>query len=97
MSSIASRQSNATEKLEEEVKHFVDNFATHPDSGVRFVPSDMILALHSDASYNSEPRSKSRVAGQYYLSNINNENFNNGTVLKLSKIIKHVLTSSSEA
>ena len=51
MSSIAPRQSKATEKLEEEVKHFLDYCTTHPNSGVRFVASDMIFDLHSDASY----------------------------------------------
>ena len=79
------------------MKHFKDYFTTHPDSGVRFVASDMILALHSDTSYNSEPKSKSRAAEHYYLSKLNYGNFNNGTVPTLSKIIKHVMTSSSEA
>ena len=63
--SIASRQSKATEKLEEEVKHFLDYCATHPKAGVRFVMSDMILALHSDASYLLEPDAKSRAAGHF--------------------------------
>ena len=79
------------------MKHFKDYFTTHPDSGVRFVASDMILALHSDASYNSEPKSKSRAAENYYISKLNDEKFNNGTVLALSKIIKHVMTSALEA
>ena len=76
---------------------FLDYCATHPNSGVRFVASDMILALHSDASYNSEPQSKIRAAGHYYLYKLNDENFNNGTLLMLSNIIKHVMTSASEA
>ena len=97
MSSTASCQSKATEKLEEEVKYFLDYCATHPNSGLRFVANDMILVLHSDASYNSEPQSKSRTAGHYYLSKINDENFNNGTVLTFSNIINHVMTSDSEA
>ena len=53
MSSIASRQSKATEKLEKEVKHFLDYCAKDPNAGVRFITSNMILALHSDTSYNS--------------------------------------------
>ena len=56
----------------------------------------MILALHPDASYNSQPESKSRASGQYYLYKLNDENSNNGTVLFLSKIITHVMTSDSE-
>ena len=71
MSSIAYRKSKATEKLEEEVKHFLDYCATNPNSGVWFLASDMILALHSYASYNSEPQSKSRAAVYYYLYKLN--------------------------
>ena len=59
--------------------------------------SDMILALHSDASYLSEPESNSRASGHFYLSKNKYEIFNNGDVMKRSKIIKHVLASASEA
>ena len=97
MSSIASRQSKGTEKLEEEVRQFLDYCATHPHAGVRFVTSDMLLAMHSDASYLSEPESKSRAAGHFYLGKLNDEDFDNGAILTLSKIIKHVMTSASEA
>ena len=57
----------------------------------------MILSLHSDASYLSEPDGKSRAAGHFYLGRCNDENFNNGMILTLSKLIKHVMTSASEA
>ena len=53
--SIAPRQLKTTENLEEEVKHFLDYCATHPNTGVRFHASEMILAMHSDGSYLSEP------------------------------------------
>ena len=57
LSSIASRQTKATTDLNAEVLHFLDYCHTHPNAGVRFVASDMLLALHSDASYLSEPNS----------------------------------------
>ena len=79
------------------MKQFLDYCATHPNAGVRFVMSDMILALHSDASYLSEPDAKSRAAGHFYMGKINDESFDNGTILTLSKIINHVMTSASEA
>ena len=59
--------------------------------------SDMKLALHLDASYLSEPESKSRAAGHFYLSKNKDEIFNNGAVMTLYKIIKHVLDSAPEA
>ena len=97
LSSIAARQAKATTKVKEEVKQFLDYCATHSHATVRFLASDMILALHSDASYLSEPESKSRAAGHYYLANKNNDSLSNGAVMTLSKIIKHVMTSASEA
>ena len=67
ISSIASRQSTATEKLEKEVKHFLEYCATHPNAGVRFHASAIILAMHSDGSYLSELESKIIAAGHFYL------------------------------
>ena len=75
----------------------MDYCATHPNAAVRFLASNMILALHSDASYLSEPDSKSRAAGHFFLSIKDNQDFKNGAVLTLSKIIKHVMSSVSEA
>ena len=97
LSYIASRQSKGTNKLEEERRNFLDYCATHPNSGVLFMSSDMILALNSDASYLSEPESKSRAAGHFYLSKNKDEILNNGAVMKLYKIIKNVHDSAKEA
>ena len=57
----------------------------------------MILTVHTDALYLSEMGGKSRAAGHFYLTNINGEDFNNGSILMLSSIIKHVMSSASEA
>jgi hypothetical protein len=57
----------------------------------------MILAVHTDASYLSEQGSKSRAAGHFYLINTNDEDFNNGALLTLTSVIKHVMSSASEA
>ena len=67
LSSIASQQAKATEDTEEKVKHLLDYLATHPDATVRFRASDMVLNIHSDASYLSEPGGKSRAAGHFFL------------------------------
>jgi hypothetical protein len=69
----------------------------HPDAGIRYHACDMILAVHTDASYLSELGGKSRAAGHFYLTNQNDEDFNNGAILTLSSIIKHVMSSASEA
>ncbi len=70
----------------------LDYIATHPNAGLQYHACDMILAVHTDASYLSEAGGKSRVAGHLYLTNQNVKNFNNGAVLMLSAIIKHVMS-----
>ena len=96
LSSIAGRQAKATQQLKKEVEWFLDYCATHPDAIIRYHASDMRLALHSDGSYLSEPDSKSRAAGHYYLTNKGTKDLNNGAILTLTKIIKHVMGSAGE-
>jgi hypothetical protein len=56
----------------------------------------MVLLVHTDAPYLSEPGGKSRAAGHFYLYKCNDKDFNNGTILTLSTIIKHVMLSASK-
>ena len=44
-------QSNPTEKTLERVSQLLDYMATNPDTVIRFYAPDMILNVHSDASY----------------------------------------------
>jgi hypothetical protein len=57
----------------------------------------MILLVHTNASYLSKPGGKSRVVGHFYLLNCNDEDFNNGAILTLSTIIKHIMPLASKA
>ena len=79
------------------MNHFLDYCATHPNAGVRFVASDMLLCLHSDASYLSEYGAKSRAGGHFFLGKKGDRQFNNGAIHTLSSIIKCVVASASEA
>ena len=44
--------------------------ATHPDATIRYYASDMILNVHSDASYLSVPNARSRAAGIFFLGSL---------------------------
>ena len=63
LSAIAARQSNGTQVVTEACHQLLDYVAMHPDAGIRYHVCDMILAVHTDASYLSEPGGKSRAAG----------------------------------
>ena len=57
----------------------------------------MELAAHSDASYVSETNAQSRDGGHFFLSSDSTIPQNNGAVLNISHIIKHVVSSATEA
>ena len=64
---------------------------------VRFHASNMILALHSETSHLSEPGSKSRAAGHFYLTTKGTQDLDSGTILTLSRIITHAIGSAGES
>ena len=57
----------------------------------------MKLAAHSDASYLSKPKSRSRAGRYFFLSSHSTIPHNNGAVLNIAHIIKHVVSSATEA
>ena len=57
----------------------------------------MVLAAHSDASYLSEPKARSRAGGHFFLSSGSAVPHNNRAVLNIAHIIKHVMTLATEA
>jgi hypothetical protein len=51
LNDIATEQTKATEKTQAATNQLLDYLATHPDATIRYHASDMILHIHSDASY----------------------------------------------
>jgi hypothetical protein len=51
LNDIAMEQTKATEKTQAATNQLLDYLATHPDAAIRYHASDMILHIHSDASY----------------------------------------------
>jgi hypothetical protein len=60
LSSIAIEQANGTTSTMAKAKQLLDYLATYPDTTIRFRSSDMIMNVHSDASYLSESNARSR-------------------------------------
>jgi hypothetical protein len=97
LSTIAAQQSNGTQAIANTCNQLLDFIATHSNAGLGYHACDMILTANTDSSYLSKVGGKSRVAGHFYLTNQNIENFNNRANLTLSSIIKHVMSCASEA
>jgi hypothetical protein len=51
LNDIATEQTKATENTQASTNQLLDYLATHPDATIRYHASDMILHIHSDASY----------------------------------------------
>ena len=97
LSSIASSQAAPTKETMTKINQFLDYAASHPDAILTYRASDMVLARHSDASYLSEPKARSRAGGHFFMSNDTENPTNNGAVLNIAQLIKSVMTSAAEA
>ena len=78
----------------------LDYLATHPDAVVRYHASDMVLNIHSNASYLGETQARSRVAGYYFLGSVPKDDQPiklNGSIFTFTGILKFVVASAAEA
>jgi hydrogenase maturation factor len=96
LSALASQQSKEMQQTTKDTVKFLHYCASHTDATIRYHVSDMILKLHSDVSYNSEPKACSR---HFSMGNHNNEanDMTNGAILATTGVMKAVLSSASEA
>jgi predicted protein tyrosine phosphatase len=69
LNDIATEQTKATEKTQAATNQLLDYVATHPDTTIRYHASDMILHIHSDASYLLVSNARSRLGGLFFLGN----------------------------
>ncbi len=94
---ISAQQATATVNTEKAVNQLLDYVVTYPNDGVLYRASAMVLAAHSDASFLTEPKSRSRAGAHIFLSEDEPIPRNNGPVLTISQIIKFVMASAAEA
>ena len=105
LGSIAAQQSKGTKKKYANTLWLLKYAATHPNSNIRYTESNMILYIHSDASYLSKPQSCSRAGGHYFLSDKHpdmtkpptNHPRLNGPIHSISQIMSNVLGLAAES
>jgi hypothetical protein len=87
---LASEQKKSNAATTYKVIKLLNYCATYPEATLRYHALDMILNIHSDASYLSEFEAKIRAGGLFYMG-INTASQNkltNGAVLIIIKILK---------
>ena len=106
ISTLASVQAQGTKATMDAAIHLLNYCATHPNATIRYKASDMVLHVHSDASYLSVYGARSRVGGYFFLSTTppptgyqptSDPPPTNGPVHVNSIIMQHVMSSAAEA
>ena len=75
----------------------MDYLATQEPAVQTYCKSDMVLAVHSDASYLNEEEARSRAGGHHFLSKNVSFPTNHGAIHNVAKIIKGVMLSAAKA
>jgi Reverse transcriptase (RNA-dependent DNA polymerase) len=97
LGSLAAAQAKGTQQTAIACTKLLNYAATHPDAVIRYKASDMILHIHSDASYLSESQARSRVGGFFFLGTNSKEPPINGAIHVVSQIMTNVMASAAEA
>ncbi len=97
LSAFASKQAAPMENTMQDCLQFLDYATSQEDAIVTYQASDMKLAIHSNASYLSEPKACSRAGGHIFMADTEEIPINNGAVLNILQIIKAVMSSAAEA
>jgi hypothetical protein len=75
----------------------LDYAASQEDAIVTYRASDMKLAIHSNTSYLSKPKARSRASGHMFMAGTEEIPINNGAVLHILQIIEAVMSLAAEA
>ena len=96
LSTLASEQKVPTAATATAITKLLNYVATHPNATISYHKSDMVLCTHSDASYLSKRKARSRAAGHYFLSSKEKPQ-NNGPIHTVCTIINNVMSLAPEA
>ena len=80
-----------------QTKQLLDYLASQEEAVLTYSASEMILVVHSDASYLNESKAQNRAGGHFFMSSNSDIPPNNGAILNIAHIIKHVMASATEA
>jgi hypothetical protein len=96
---IAAQQAKGTTTMNDAVNQLLDYCHKHPNAIVRYRASDMVLKIHSDASYLSEAKARSCAGDHFYMGDQPSKTpeQGNGDILNKSTIMRNVLSLAAEA
>ncbi len=96
LSTLASQQANPTEQMLALCKQFLDYMTSQDEAVLTYKASDMVLGIHSNASYSSKSKARSRVGGHMFMTGRDDIPTNNGAILNILQIIRAVMSSTAK-
>ena len=76
---------------------FLDYAASQEQALLTYEELDMVLAVHSDASYLSESKARSRAGRYFFMSKDVSFPSNNGVVLNIAQIMKTIMSLAAKS
>ena len=105
LGSNSAQQAKGTEQTYADTLLLLNYEATHPNATIWYTASDMVLHIHSNTSYLSETRARSRTGGHYFLGDIHPNMSKppitcprlNGPIHSISCIMSNVMGAAADA
>ncbi len=97
ISAIASQSSKPTEDTMQQTLQLLDYLATQEETVLSYNTSNLVLTVHSNASYLSKPKARSQAGGHFFLLSNTTVPPKNGAILNIAHIIKNAMSSATEA
>ena len=102
---LDAHQTQATKNIHLRALRLLNYATSHPDSTIRYLASNMVLHIHSNASYLSEPKARIRAGSYYFLGNcypVSHQPPSGkyaiiGPIFTISKILSNVMASAAKA
>ena len=91
----AAHQAMSTKHTVYLVKWLLEYAASNLNAIITYKKSNMVLAVHREASYLSKSTAKSQVGGHFFCSSNVEDPPNNCAILNVSKILKSIMSSAA--
>jgi hypothetical protein len=95
--SAIAQSSKPTSDMMQQTPQLLDYLTTQEEAVLSYHASNMVLAVHSNTSYLSKPKARSRAGRHFFLSSDTTIPPNNGAVLNIAHIIKNIMSSATKA
>lgn len=91
------QQANSTERILQQTKQLLYYLALQEEAVLTYSAREIIVAVYSNAGYLNKTKARSRAEGHFFLSTNDDVPRNNGAILNIAYIIKHVISPATKA